>query len=103
MSRVSTTRFRGSKLDLSARIYLQDVPQEQRPGRQRPGLLPFEAGISARLHRTRRGAVAADQPSDIEPRNGAIDHGPSARDHHPVGAMRAAQHERGYGIAMAGE
>jgi hypothetical protein len=47
--------------------------------------------------------VAADQVGYIEPGDGAIGHHPVSTDHHPVGAMRPAQHQRRQGIAVAGE
>ena len=56
-----------------------------------------------RLQGTRGGAVAPDQVGHVETGNGAVHHDPLARHHHPVGTMRAAQHQRGQGIAMAGE
>src|SRR4051794_19359527 len=45
---------------------------------------------SARMHRTRRGAVAADQVRHIEAGDLTIDHHPIAADHDPVGAVGAA-------------
>ena len=39
----------------------------------------------------------------IEPGNGAVYHRPAALDHHPVGAVRAAQHQRCQRIAVPGK
>ena len=55
------------------------------------------------VHRMRRGAVAMDQIGDIEPGNGAIAYHPVAADHHPIGAVGAAQDQRRQRIAVAGE
>src|SRR6516225_6492131 len=59
--------------------------------------------FSPRMHRARCGAVAAAQIANVETWNGAVDNIPFAGHHDPVGAMRAAQHERGHGIAVAGK
>src|SRR5215475_4780420 len=56
-----------------------------------------------RLHRARRGRVAADEIGDVETGDRAVDDGPSAADHHAVGAVRAAEHQRGERVAVAGE
>ena len=37
----------------------------------------------------------------VEPGDDAVDNGPFAADHNPIGAMGAAQHQRGQWIAMA--
>jgi len=42
------------------------------------------------MHRTRGGAVAADQVGQVETWDRAIRHNPFAADHYPVGTMRAA-------------
>ena len=63
---------------------------------------PFFFG-STGVHRPRGGAMAADQVGYIEAGDRAVNHHPIAADHHPVGAMRAAQHQRGQRIAMAGK
>ena len=43
------------------------------------------------------------QASEVEPRNGAILHHPTALHHHPLGPMRAAEHQGGQRVASAGE
>ena len=47
--------------------------------------------------------MAADQVADVEPGDFAVFDDPTAADHDPVGAMRAAENERGDGIAAAGK
>ena len=47
--------------------------------------------------------MLGDQACEIEPDRRTIDDAPFARDHHPVGAMRAAQNERRERIMRARE
>ena len=47
--------------------------------------------------------MAADQVGNIKSRNGAIRHHPLASDHHPIGAVRAAEDERGDWVVRAGK
>src|SRR5471030_179567 len=55
------------------------------------------------LHQSRRGLMTAHQRSQIEARDGAVLDRPVTIDHHPVGAMRAAQYQCCDRIAVAGE
>ncbi len=43
------------------------------------------------------------QPRHIHPDRGAIDHPPSSADHHPVGLVRAAKHQRRNRVAGTGK
>ena len=65
--------------------------------------LIMSVGCPASGEIPRRGLVLGDQRAEIEPDRRAVDDPPFARDHHPVGAMRAAQHQRGERIVRAGE
>ena len=51
----------------------------------------------------RSAAVGMDQGREVEPWDGAVLDHPATADHHPVGARRAAQDERGQRVAGAGE
>src|SRR5829696_8060413 len=55
------------------------------------------------MHRARGGAVTADQVGYVETGDRTVRYHPVAADHHPIGAMRAAKHQRGQGVAVAGE
>ena len=54
---------------------------------------------SSRRRRVRRRSASSRSKSDRR----AVDHPPAAGDHHPVGAMRAAQHQRRQRIVRAGK
>ena len=53
--------------------------------------------------RPRRRLVLGDQRLEVDVLRRAVDHPPAAGDHHPVGAMRAAERERGDRILRAGK
>ena len=48
-------------------------------------------------------AMMGHQRREIDPDRRAVDHTPFAGDHHPIGAMRAAQYQRGERILSAAE
>ena len=58
---------------------------------------PDQAKLSRRL------PVVGHQLCEIDADRRAVDHAPLAGDHHPVGAMRAAQHQRRERIMRAGK
>src|SRR5450432_2099583 len=61
------------------------------------------ANVLSPLHRARGRAVTMNQVGKIETGNGAVAHHPVAANHHAIGAMRTAQHQRRQGVAMARE
>src|SRR5271163_3632013 len=51
----------------------------------------------------RRSLVLGDQRIKVDPDRRAVDNPPFARDHHPIGAVRAAENQRGKWIVRARE
>ncbi len=71
------------------------------PTKRRCGLEPDLEPVSR--ERAGRSLVLGDQRLEINPLRLAVDHPPAAGDHHPVGAMGAAERERGDRVLRAAE